>query len=79
MSEAPTVGRIVHFFTPDRSKQCNGIDAGPYPAMITQVTGIDSCNLKIFPPFRTPYDEGMVPIHDAVQATERYWMWPPRV
>lgn len=79
MSQELSVGRIVHFYTPDRSKQCNGVEMGPYPAVITQVTGPDSCNLKILPPFRAPYDEGMVPMYDAVQSTDRYWKWPPRV
>lgn len=74
-----SVGRIVHFYTPDRSKQCNGVEFGPYSAVVTQVTGPEACNLKVFPPFRAPYDEGMVPLHDPVQAPVRYWMWPPRL
>lgn len=76
---ALAVGRMVHFFTPDRSKQCNGVEVGPYSAVVTQVTGLDSCNLKVFPPFRAPFDEGMVPMFDPVQASDRYWIWPPRV
>lgn len=74
-----SVGRIVHFYTLDRSKHANGAENGPYPAMVTQVGGNGSCNLKVFPPFRTPYDEGSVPEYDPVQAIERYWQWPPRV
>jgi hypothetical protein len=77
---APSVGRIVHFYTSDKAKHSNGVDKGPYPAIITQVfPGSPHCNIKVFPPFRTPYDEGSVPEHDVVQAPERYWCWPPRV
>ena len=74
------VGRIVHFYTGDRSKWSNSVDKGPYPAIVTQVgpAGTNP-NLKILPPFRTPYDEGSVPEYDPVQAIERYWQWPPRL
>lgn len=74
-----SVGRIVHFYTPDQSKHANGAENGPYPAIVTQLTGPNSCNLKILPPFRPNYDEGSVPEYDPVQAPERYWIWPPRV
>lgn len=76
----PSVGRIVHFYTVDASKQANGVGKGPYPAIVTQAypTG-NVCNIKVFPPFRTPYDEGSVPEFDPVHDPERYWCWPPRV
>lgn len=73
----PSVGRIVHFYTLDRSKHANGVDNGPYPAIVTQVGGNGQCNLKVLPPFRPNYDEGSVPEYDPIQAPERYWQWPP--
>lgn len=81
----PTVGRIVHFYTADQAKQSNGQGNGPYPAIVTQVfapgTTGQMCNLKVFPPFKSPYDEGSV--HTRQHAEEmnygvRYWEWPPR-
>lgn len=82
----PTVGRIVHFFTEDNAKQSNGQGKGPYPAIVTQVfaegtTGV-MCNLKVFPPFKTPYDEGSVHIRSHAEQmgyTSRFWEWPARV
>ena len=77
----PTVGRIVHFFTSDKSKHSNGLANGPYAAIVTQVFPGQNkaANLKVFPPFKTPYDEGSVALHDPVHDPERYWCWPPRV
>lgn len=77
---ALSVGRIVHFYTADKSKHCNGVNEGPYSAIVTQTFPDGKmCNLKVFPPFRTPYDEGSVSEHDPVHDPSRYWCWPPRV
>jgi hypothetical protein len=77
----PSVGRIVLFYTPDKSKHSNGIGNGPYPAIITQVVSAEQniVNLKIFPPFKAPMDDGSVPLYDSVSSPERCWKWPPRV
>lgn len=82
----PSIGRIVHFYTTDATKHSNGQGNGPYPAIITQIFagGAQGCNLKVFPPFGAPYDEGSCP-QIAVQAESdpnqqsRWWTWPPRV
>lgn len=82
----PTVGRIVHFYsdavTNRDSRQpgygYNGVGAGPYPAIVTQVfPGGDYINLKVLPPFAPPFDEGSVS-EGAEKCPGRYWEWPPR-
>lgn len=75
----PSVGRIVHFYTKDVSKQFNGQGAGPYVAVVTQVFAEGAyCNLKVLPPFAAPYDEGSVSYDAAGGASEadRGWCWP---
>jgi hypothetical protein len=81
----PTVGRIVHFYTTNTTKHFNGVGAGPYVAVITQVfPAFKFYNLKVFPPFDEPYDFGSVMEYadakiDANSAEpDVYWVWPPR-
>lgn len=87
-----TVGRIVHFYSQtvaDRNPHqpgygYNGVGAGPYPALVTQVfTDTDGtvtyCNLKVFPPFAPPFDEGSVAEYQSQHYHPgRAWVWPPR-
>lgn len=84
MSATPTVGRIVHFHSDavaNRDQRqpgygYNGMGAGPYPAIVTQV--FDAyVNLKVLPPFSPPFDEGSVS-EGADKCPGRYWEWPPR-
>lgn len=74
----PTVGRIVHFYTSNKSRQSNGQGEGPYAALVTQTfSGSDFVNLKVLPPMAAPYDVGSVaPGPD--ETADRYWLWPPR-
>jgi hypothetical protein len=78
----PSVGRIVHFYSKQRGLNggINGAGEGPYPAMVTQIfksgDEIRYVNLKVFPPFQSPFDEGSVSVKD--ECPDRYWEWPPR-
>lgn len=86
----PTVGRIVHFYSDAVASRdqrqpgygFNGMGAGPYPAIVTQVFKNDAgevtyCNMKVLPPFAPPFDEGSVS-EGAEKCPGRYWEWPPR-
>lgn len=77
-----SVGRIVHFYTKNVSRHFNGQGEGPYVAVITQVLEDGPySNLKVFPPFGEPYDEGSVTYDPAGRDSiepGRCWCWPPR-
>lgn len=84
--QTPSVGRIVHFYTTDKSAQSNGQGEGPYAAIIVQV-GMSSaegretmCNLYIFAYDQSRY-EGSVTEKSQRREDEdpnRWWEWPPR-
>ncbi|MBY6244216.1 hypothetical protein [Methylosinus sp. Sm6] len=77
----PTVGRIVHFYTDNPSKQTNGAGTGPYAALVTQVfsAGAENyVNLKVFRPYGETIDEGCVKHEEFGREDGRYWVWPPR-
>lgn len=75
----PTVGRIVHFYTKDTTKQTNGNGEGPYAAIVTQTIGDGPyINLKVFPPFSPAHDEGSVSEQGTLVNQQRWWEWPPR-
>jgi hypothetical protein len=93
-----SVGRIVHFYNESLATGAspnpgsagpgyNGVGAGPYAAIVTQVFSdaegnVTYCNLKVLPPFAPPFDEGSVSEKASTitngLATSRYWEWPPR-
>lgn len=73
----PTVGRIVHFYTKDASRQFNGVGEGPYAAVIAQVHNDRCASLTVFPPFAAPYSAGSVMIDDV--SGWQHFVWPPRV
>lgn len=87
MLKKPTVGRSVHFYSEAVANRpsgggrgFNGVGAGPYAAVVTQVFTDDDgnvtyCNLKVFPPFAPPFDEGSVS-EGADKCPGRYWEWP---
>ncbi len=77
----PSVGRIVHFYTRDSSKQFNGQGEGPYPAVVTQVFGGEPlmANLKVLPGFGDPYDAGSVPYKVYAHGYVYWWEWPPHL
>ncbi len=89
MLKKASIGQIVHFYSQtvaDRSPSqpgngFNGIGAGPYTAIVTQTfedgDGVTYCNLKVFPPFSPPFDEGSVAERDSKHFQPgRYWEWP---
>lgn len=87
--QAPSVGRIVHFYSQAVANRdsrqpgygFNGVGVGPYPALVTQVfkdgDRVTYINLKVFPPFAPPFDEGSVSEGEA-NCPGRYWDWPTR-
>lgn len=76
--EVPTVGRIVHFYTMDMALHFNGQGQGPYPAIVTQGNDL-APNLKVLPPFGSPYDQGSVPHRFTMPGAMFWWEWPPRI
>lgn len=92
MSKTPFVGAIVHFYnenigTPAGSAPpgYNGVGAGPYSAVVTQVFKdqdgrVIYSNMKVLPPFGKTFDEGSVSEFlgaPGVDSPPRYWVWPP--
>lgn len=77
----PAVGRTVHLY--DDNLLINGVERGPYVAIITQTFGNtpDSyANLIVFPPFGEPKHYGSVKQKDQPgYAPQCYWVQPPRV
>lgn len=74
----PTVGRIVHFYTRNKSQHFNGGGEGPYAAMVVQTWGGPFVNLKVFPSMGAPYDQGSVKEKGAEENQTMWWEWPPR-
>lgn len=80
----PSVGRTVHYYS--SSWDYNGVGAGPYAAIITQVFENPAdpasayCNLTVFLPSGAPLNVGSVPqqgtMHDF---GAQHWCQPPRV
>jgi hypothetical protein len=75
-----SVGRIVHFFTTDKTKHSNGQGEGPYPAMVLQTFDEGRMgNLKVW-----TYDGGFVASSvSEKEAAEKaghtqWYVWPPR-
>jgi hypothetical protein len=86
MLKKPYVGLPVQFHSDAVAQRrvndhggFNGVGAGPYAAVVTQVFTDSSgnvmfCNLKVFPPFAPPFDEGSVS-EGAESCPARYWTW----
>ena len=92
MSQKPTVGRIVHFYSDTVAQRSagtgtpgygfNGVGAGPYLALVTQVFedsngDVVYANLYVIPPFGDPFHEGSVSEGSENVGPTRYWIWPP--
>lgn len=86
MTDKPTVGRIVHFYTktpPTKPGSAEpGINAageGPYAALVIQ--RFDSGDYVSLHVFAFDYDwmEGSVSEGDPENNPGRCWCWPPRV
>jgi hypothetical protein len=84
-----TVGRIVHFYSaaiankdPSRPGYgLNGQGAGPYAAVVIQISGDQYINLKVLGWGVDAWDEGSVSYQDLDaegQEHSRFWTWPPR-
>lgn len=76
----PTVGRIVHFYTTIIKKQWNGVEQGPYAAIITQVNADGSVNLDIFPVCHIMPRGLETGIEEGEKAGRVcWWVWPPKI
>jgi len=79
----PAVGRIVHVYASHLSQ--NGVDAGPFAAIITQVFPSSDpaaayVNVKVFVPIGPVQDITSIAQKGTVYATPGYyWEQPPRV
>lgn len=49
MAEKLTVGRIVHYYTRNKKEQSNGMNEGPYAAVVAQVHSDVCVNLFLIP------------------------------
>lgn len=75
----PAVGRIVHVFITDPERQHNGMGAGPYAAMITQVYTDDCINAVVQPPGVEPWHTASILRGDELSTMSQHWRWPERV
>lgn len=66
----PSVGRIVHFKSPDYED--------PVAALITAVYHDDRCDLTLFEPGSFPEPRSAVPFSEEPNVAMS-WSWPPRV
>lgn len=71
---APTVGRIVHVYTTDKTRQFNGVGEGPYAALVTQVFSDVCINARVFPAFGEPWETSSC----MPETAPHRWAWPPR-
>ena len=72
----PSVGRIVHFDSPDRGQR--GYSEDPVPAIITRVWDGDVVDLTIFRVMMEPLVLASVSYSEDPTHGMR-WFWPPRV
>ena len=72
----PSVGRIVHFDSPDKYQR--GLSNDPVPAIITAVWDADRVDLTIFRNMMDPLQLANVQFSEDPTAGMR-WFWPPRV
>lgn len=74
--QKPSVGRIVHFMSPD-SEHLN-YAGHPIAAVITSVLNDEVVCLTTFPPGSDPIPHMHVTFSESEHAGMR-WFWPPRV
>ena len=86
MSQEPSVGRIVHYYTDLPKDELNNVSQGPYAAIITGVTGLYVVDLTVFSPNLAPvtvkniaHDQSEGAPDFAALPMARCWKWPPRV
>jgi len=72
----PSVGRIVHFDSPDQAQR--GHTQDPVPAIITRVIDDFTVDLLIYRNLDTPL--GLADVLFSEEPTDGMrWFWPPRV
>lgn len=76
---APTVGRMVHFYAPEGCAGPKGLD-GPYAGIITGVNDDLTVNLTTFGPTGSIYPHRNVARseNEGATPTPGCWSWPPR-
>jgi hypothetical protein len=72
----PSVGRIVHFWSPDA--EAMGYVNEPVPAIITSVLNDDVVSLVVFRDGMDPVPQQNVTFSEDESGGIR-WFWPPRV
>ena len=72
----PSVGRIVHFWSPDQEMM--GFVNHPIPAIITSVLNDKVVTLTVFRPGMDPLSQQNVTFSEDESGGIR-WFWPPRV
>lgn len=72
----PSVGRIVHFQSPDA--EAMGYSSQPVPGIITSVLNDDIVSLTVFRPGMDPLSQQNVTFSENESGGIR-WFWPPRV
>lgn len=76
LSMKPSVGRIVHFDSPDDNQR--GHTPDPVPAIITRVIDDWTVDLLIYRNLDTPL--GLAEVRFSELPTDGMrWFWPPRV
>ena len=73
--QSPSVGRIVHFDSPDRGQR--GYSADPVPAIITRVWDETTVDLTVFRNMMEPLPLAGVRLSLDPGYGMR-WFWPPR-
>ena len=81
VTQRPTVGRIVHFYTSNKPpRSLRPVDRhGPFAAIVTDVNEeTRSVTITVLPPAGEPFwVHGVRHKNDSARGS-RFWEWPPR-
>lgn len=78
---APTIGRIVHFYTANKPPRAPASQKGqgPFAAIVTDVNAeTRSITITVLPPCGESYWVHGVRHKDDASRGFRFWDWPPR-
>lgn len=75
----PTVGRIVHYYVEDVTRQTCAMGDGPYAAIITRVHSDAIVDLMVLSPADMRHAGQVAKLEEASDEALTYWTWPPRV